>query len=159
MRTFTARLSPMLFGFSFILSVFVLALAALQTWNQDPLYFIAIVPSIFILALLISVKDYAINNKMLLVRRIGGWTTEFDLSSLNSVRKIPGLMWRSLSFFSTHGLFGVVGWAYNSSAGLYRVYATNPRKSILLEFENGSKLLVTPEEEQHFLKTLRVSED
>ena len=57
----------------------------------------------------------------------------------------------SVRLFGNGGLFGISGWFWNRRIGRFRAYATDPGRVVLLRYRDGSQVVVTPHDVQHFI--------
>ncbi len=111
-------------------------------------------PLLAILATLpFMVRGYTLTSRRLVVHRLG-FDTTLSLDGLREVRGVPDGMRRSLRLFGNGGLFAITGWFWNRTLGLYRAFATDPARAVLLEFVRG-KVLVTPHDPQAFIVQAR----
>jgi Bacterial PH domain len=94
------------------------------------------------------VRGYTLEDRRLIIHRLG-WTTHFDLSSLNSATPDPQAMARSIRLFGNGGLFSFCGLFHNRHLGNYRAFATAPQNSVVLRFPDRT-LVVTPDDPQRF---------
>jgi hypothetical protein len=100
------------------------------------------------------VRGYALTERELLVRRLG-WQTSLPLAGLAAVTGEPEGLRGSLRLFGNGGLFGISGWFWNRRFGRFRAYATDPQRVVLLRYRDGSKVVVTPHDVQHFIVRVR----
>src|SRR5207245_1626694 len=49
------------------------------------------------------------------------------------------------------GLVGISGWFWARRIGRFRAYAADPRRVVLLRYRDGSQVVVTPHDVQHFI--------
>ena len=103
-------------------------------------------------ALLFTVRGYLLEPTRLLVQRLL-WSTPIDLDGLKEVRHDPGAMKRSLRLFGNGGLFAIAGLFSNKRLGRYRAFATDPERSVVLDF-GDRKIVVTPGEPAEFVRRL-----
>ena len=94
------------------------------------------------------VRGYTLEDQHLIIHRLG-WTTRFDLSSLNSATVDPQAMARSIRLFGNGGLFSFCGLFRNRHLGNYRAFATAPQNSVVLRFPKRT-LVITPDDPQRF---------
>jgi hypothetical protein len=57
----------------------------------------------------------------------------------------------SLRLFGNGGLFSISGWFWNRRLGRFRAYATDQDRAVLLRYQNGDQIVVTPHDVQHFI--------
>jgi hypothetical protein len=108
--------------------------------------------AILLIALLFFVRGYSVSDDRLIIHHLV-WATTFDLSSLSNVRLEPDLLRKSISLWSTRGLFGIVGHLKSKAIGHYRAYATTGRNAVLLDF-GDERVVVTPERPQEFMEAV-----
>lgn len=106
------------------------------------------------LALLSTVRGYVVTESQIEVRRLG-WSTILPLAGLATVTGEPDAMRGSLRLFGNGGLFAISGWFWNRRIGRYRAYATDPERAVLLRYRDGTKVVLTPHDVQHFIVRVR----
>ncbi len=108
------------------------------------------------LTLLISafftIRGYRLGNGSLCVRRLG-WENRLDLSRLTSATVDPEALNRSLRLFGNGGFFCFAGWFRNSKLGVYRAFATDAKRAVVLRFANRT-VVVTPDDPQKFVTAI-----
>jgi len=67
----------------------------------------------------------------------------------------PEGMRGSLRLLGNGGLFAICGWFWNRRIGRYRAYATDPERAVLLRYRDGTKVVLTPHDVQHFIVRVR----
>jgi hypothetical protein len=113
------------------------------------------VPLVVLLgALVFTVRGYVLTESQIEVRRLG-WSTTLPYAGLAAVTGEPDGLRGSLRLFGNGGLFAISGWFWNRRIGRFRAYATDPQRAVLLRYRDGSKVLVTPHDVQHFIVRLR----
>ena len=116
-------------------------------------YVNSIVPALVVGgALLFMVRGYRLEPNRLLVERLF-WSTTIELAGLETARHDPAAMKRSLRLFGNGGMFVIAGLFSNSRLGRYRAFATDPKKSVVLDFGNR-KIVVTPGEPEELVRRL-----
>jgi hypothetical protein len=105
---------------------------------------------LFILAggALFMVRGYTLTDRELIIHRLG-WSSHFDLASLISASSDPSAMNGSIRLFGNGGLFAFCGWFRNKKLGNYRVFATDPQRSVVLRFTDRI-VVVTPDAPEKF---------
>jgi len=111
-------------------------------------------PVVLFLALLSSVRGYVVTESQIEVQRLG-WSTVLPLAGLATVTGEPDGMRGSLRLFGNAGLFAISGWFWNRRIGRYRAYATDPERAVLLRYRDGTNVLLTPHDVQHFIVRVR----
>lgn len=149
MRHFSARLGllPKILTLFILAAVVSIAILALSRGFMLEGVLILGVFLILMCTGLLSVRGYAVGQGQLIVKR-PLWSTRIALSGLSEVSLMPGL---GISLFSTRGFFGMIGYAYRKGVGVYRMYATNPSKGVLLRFSSRRPVVVSPESPEDFL--------
>jgi hypothetical protein len=100
------------------------------------------------------VRGYALTERHIEVRRLG-WNTALPLAGLVAVTGEPEGIRGSLRLFGNGGLFGITGWFWNRRIGRFRALATDPERVVLLRYRDGTKVVVTPHDVQHFIVRAR----
>ena len=100
------------------------------------------------------VRGYVLTETHIEVRRLG-WRTVLPLAGLVAVTGEPEGFRGSLRLFGNGGLFCISGWFWNRRIGRFRAYATDPGRAVLLRYRDGSKVVVTPHDVQHFIVRVR----
>lgn len=99
------------------------------------------------------IRGFVVTGEMILVQRLG-WQSKLDLKDLVSVEADPEAMARSLRTFGVGGLFCFCGRFQNKSLGAYRAYATDPKRSVVLKFQNQT-VVVTPDRPDDFVASVK----
>lgn len=115
---------------------------------------VAVPLAVLLGALAFMVRGYSLTEKHIDVRR-SGWSTTLPLAGLVAVTGEPEGLRGSLRLFGNGGLFGISGWFWNRRLGLFRAYATDPGRVVLLRYRDGKKVVVTPHDVQHFIVRVR----
>jgi len=142
------RVKIVTFGF------LALAVAGVLTTGSAvsvPIVLIAVVVAAF------GVRGHSVVGGTLLIHRLG-WSTKFDLSTLRHVEFSPGITMGSIRAFGNGGLFGFVGYFRNELIGMYKAYATDGMRPVLLELPN-TKPLVMPDSPAEFVDAVRAAAD
>jgi len=109
------------------------------------------VPLVVLLATLpFMVRGYVLTERHIEVRRLG-WRSLLPLAGLVAVTGEPEGLSGSVRLFGNGGLFGISGWFWNRRIGRFRAYATDPGRVVLLRYRDGSQVVVTPHDVQHFI--------
>jgi len=109
---------------------------------------------VLLLAPLFMVRGYTVTESQIEVRRLG-WCTMLPLAGLAAVTGEPEGMRGSLRLLGNGGLFAICGWFWNRRIGRYRAYATDPERAVLLRYRDGTKVVLTPHDVQHFIVRVR----
>lgn len=115
---------------------------------------VTVAPVVLLVALLSMVRGYILTESRIEVRRLG-WSTNLPLAGLATVTGEPDAMRGSLRLFGNGGLFAISGWFWNRKIGRYRAYATDPERAVLLRYRDGTKVVLTPHDVQHFIVRVR----
>ncbi len=94
------------------------------------------------------VRGYTLSNGRLIIRRLG-WSSVVDLTSLISATPDPSAMDRSIRLMGNGGLFAFTGLFRNRKLENFRVFGTDPRRSVVLRFPNKT-VVVTPDNPEKF---------
>jgi hypothetical protein len=136
----------------------LILLAGLFTGPRElPLWHVAMVgvPLAVLLGVLpFMVRGYVLTESHIEVRRLG-WSSVLPLAGLVAVTGEPEGLSGSVRLFGNGGLFGISGWFWNRRIGRFRAYATDPGRVVLLRYRDGSKVVVTPHDVQHFIVRVR----
>ncbi len=98
------------------------------------------------------IRGYKLAGDVLLVERLG-WHSKVRLQGLRSVIIDPALLRLSLRV-GNGGFFCFSGWFWNRKLGWYRLFATDPRRAVLLRFADR-KVVVTPDDPELFARHLK----
>ena len=109
---------------------------------------------ILLSALPFMVRGYVLTERHIAVRRLG-WSTVLPLAGLIAVTGEPEGLRGSVRLFGNGGLFGITGWFWNRKFGRFRAYATDPSRAVLLHYQAGKKVMVTPSDVQQFIVRVR----
>jgi hypothetical protein len=99
------------------------------------------------------IRRYELTEDALLVRR-AGWSSRVDLSRLVSAEAVPDAMANSMRTFGNGGLFCFAGLFYNKRLGSYRVFATDPKRAVVLRFSDRV-VVVTPDDPEAFVASIK----
>lgn len=100
------------------------------------------------------IRSYEVSGGELRVRRLG-WTARFALKGLKSaINAPPDALRGSLRVCGNGGLFVFAGWFWSKRLGWYRLLATNPRRCVILSFENR-RVVVSPEPAEAFVHRIK----
>jgi hypothetical protein len=105
-------------------------------------------------SLLFTVRGYVVTESRIEVRRLG-WSTVLPFAGLGGVNGEPQGLRGSLRLFGNGGLFAISGWFWNRRIGRFRAYATDPGRAVVLRYRDGTKVVVTPDDVQHFIVRVR----
>ena len=99
------------------------------------------------------IRGYVIVGETLQVQRLG-WQSKLDLKELESAEADPEAMDKSLRTFGIGGLFCFYGRFRNKKLGAYRAYATDPKRSVVLKFQNQT-VVVSPDRPVDFVACIK----
>ena len=112
----------------------------------------ALLVALVALPLVLSPAGYAVGSGDLAVLRRGTRPLLFPLGSLLAARQTA--MPRSLRMLGSGGMFGWWGRFANRDWGRFKAYATDRRRGVLLEWPQGFKLFVSPEDPEAFCRAV-----
>lgn len=104
-------------------------------------------------SLLFCVRGYAVEGRALHIERLL-FSTLVPLSGLEGVWTDPDACKNSIRLFGNGGLYGYSGLFRSGRLGVYRVFGTNLRKSVVLKLP-GRIVVVTPEAPADFIACVR----
>jgi hypothetical protein len=99
------------------------------------------------------VRGYTVEPRRLLVERLVS-STAIPLSGLRRAWVDPSVCKGSVRVFGNGGLFSFSGWFYNNRLGRYRLFATDFRSAVVLQFPNRI-VVVSPSAPHAFVEHLR----
>lgn len=105
-------------------------------------------------SLLFTVRGYRLEPGRLEVQRLL-WSTRIDLAGLRAAWHDPEAMRASLRLFGNGGMFVFAGLYWNRKLGRYRALATDPKRSVVLDF-GERKVVVTPDRPEELVRQLGV---
>mgnify|MGYP001063065976 CR=1 FL=1 len=109
-------------------------------------------PAIVIGALLFVVRSYAVSGGHLAIRRLC-WSTTIPLLGIHEAYHDPAAIKGSLRIWGNGGLFGITGYFWNKNLGRFRIFATDPRRAVVLKLHDRT-VVVSPAEPEAFLEEL-----
>lgn len=118
----------------------------------EAILYCAIPIVVLFIGLLFTVRGYVIRGSVLGVRRLL-WETEFDLSSLVSVKHDPRAMTGSIRTMGNGGLFSFSGRYRSRKLGSFRAYITDLRNCVVLKFAE-QVIVISPENPEMFVEIL-----
>ncbi len=105
------------------------------------------------LASLFMIRGYQLSSDKVVIRRLG-WNSILPLSTLQSAEADSQAMSGSIRGFGIGGLFCFTGFYDNDKLGSYRVFATDPKRSVVLKFLDDT-VVITPDDPQAFIAALK----
>jgi hypothetical protein len=110
-------------------------------------------PAIIIFSLLFVVRSYRIEGGHLAIGRLF-WETTVPLLGIHEAWHDPAAIKGALRIWGNGGLFGITGYYWNKSLGRFRLFATDPRKAVILKLHNRT-VVVSPADPEGFLQELQ----
>ena len=110
-------------------------------------------PALLIGPLLFVVRSYRIDGGHLAIARLL-WETTVPILGIQQAWHDPCAIKGALRIFGNGGLFGITGLYWNKNLGKFRIFATDPKKSVVLRLHDRT-VVVTPDEPQAFLQELQ----
>jgi hypothetical protein len=101
---------------------------------------------------LYGIKGYVLQDQVLHVQH-PGWTTSIDLQQLVSAEFDSEAMNNSIRLWGNGGVFSFTGRFRNRKLGQYDVYATDPRRSVVLKLPRKT-VVVTPDQPERFVQAI-----
>jgi hypothetical protein len=99
------------------------------------------------------VRGYVVTDVSLIVKRLG-WQSRLDLSRLISATVDANALEGSVRIFGNGGFFVFTGLFRNKKLGVYRAFATDTTKAVVLRF-SGKTVVVTPDDPQKFAAEIK----
>lgn len=99
------------------------------------------------------VRGYVLTERELIIQRLG-WTNRWPLAGLTLAEVDPDALKKSLRLWGNGGLFSFSGWFRSKKLGLYRLFGTDPKRSVVLRFA-GRTIVVTPDQPGEFVAEIR----
>ena len=109
---------------------------------------------VFGITALFCVRGYALRRGELWIRRLF-WETHVPLEGLSRARVDPEAMKGAWKTAGNGGFFCYSGWFRNKKLGKFQVWVTDPKRAVVLEFENR-KVVVSPDRPKAFLRALGI---
>ncbi|MDD9949501.1 MAG: PH domain-containing protein [candidate division Zixibacteria bacterium] len=98
------------------------------------------------------IRGFVLSGDLLLIQRLG-WKSRMDLTELVSADADPEAMDKSLRTWGNGGIFCFCGRFRNTKLGAYRAYATDPKRSVVLKFQDQT-VVVTPDRPDDFVASI-----
>ena len=99
------------------------------------------------------IRGFVLSGDSLLIQRLG-WQSKLDLTELVSAEADPEAMDKSLRTWGNGGLFCFCGRFRNTKLGAYRAYATDPKRSVVLKFQDQT-VVVSPDRPDDFVASIK----
>jgi len=78
----------------------------------------------------------------------------YSVYDIKSVEFIGSLPFGTIRTFANGGLFGFTGWYYNRKLGKFRAFMTRMNHSVLVAFNDGKKIMLSPDDAMGFVTCL-----
>jgi hypothetical protein len=104
---------------------------------------------------LCAVRGYEVGDQGLVILR-WGWPSQIPWQDITEVELDPEAMDGSLRLWGNGGLFCFTGTFRNRKLGIYRAYATHPRKSVVLKGKSHP-IVVTPDQPDRFVELVKLA--
>jgi hypothetical protein len=128
----------------------VLCLSVLPPHQSFVRFAAGVLPLFIVLGCLpFVVRGYVLTERELVIERLG-WSNRWPLASLTWVAADPDALKRSLRLCGNGGLFSFCGWFRNKKLGTYRIFGTDPKRSVVLKF-GPRTIVVTPDKPAEFV--------
>lgn len=101
---------------------------------------------------LFMVRGYVLTSEALLIRRLI-WTNRFELSQFLSATVDANAVNGAIRIFGNGGFFAFTGMYRNSQLGIFRAYATDTKRAVVLRF-SGKTLVITPDDPPKFVREI-----
>ena len=113
-----------------------------------------VLPLVVVLGCLpFMVRGYVLTERELIIHRLG-WTNRWPLAGLTAAEVDPDALKKSIRLWGDGGLFSFCGWFRNKKLGLYRLFATDPKRCVVLKL--GSRtVVVTPDKPEEFVSEIQ----
>lgn len=112
-------------------------------------------PAIILASLLFVVSGYVLDGHDLLIDRLL-WSTRIPLSGLYRVYADPAVCKGSRRVFGNGGLFSFTGLYRNKALGMYRLFATDISRAVVLVLPRKT-VVVTPASPEDFVRSVRLA--
>jgi hypothetical protein len=112
-------------------------------------------PAILVASALFVVSGYVLDGQDLLVTRLF-WSTRISLSGLRRIYADPMVCKGSWRVFGNGGLFSFTGLYRNKALGMYRLFATDISRSVVLLLPRRT-VVVTPSSPEDFVRSVHMA--
>ena len=116
---------------------------------------IALPPVILLAAVPFVVRDYALSDGTLQVRRLF-WTTRVALGELHEAAIDPQAVASSIRLFGNGGLFSFSGWFRNAKLGRYPAFVTDWQRAVVLRGA-ACTVVLSPADPAGFVRDLQAA--
>jgi hypothetical protein len=97
-----------------------------------------------------TVRGYILTDNTLYVQRLG-WHSKIELNNFVNIEFDAQAMENSLRIWGNGGLFSFTGTFQNQKLGRYQAYATDPARSVIIQFCDRT-IVVTPDNPERFVR-------
>jgi hypothetical protein len=123
------------------------------------LFMIALVPTIFLVAILFAPQRYTITNSEVIVNRLGP-NIVIPISCISDVKQIQRKeVGFAIRLFGSRGFCGAYGTFYSFRLGLFKGYITNSKTLVFIKHNNGKKILLSPDRPDEFVAAVTQLQD
>lgn len=112
----------------------------------------AFVVAAFGVTALFAVCGFAVRHRELEIQRLI-WKSRLSLKGLRMAYADPEAMKGSFRKAGNGGFLAYTGWFWNRRLGGYRAFVTDPKRCVVLRFEDRT-LVVSPDDPERFLRAL-----
>ncbi len=120
-------------------------------WNALRIY---IVCCFLAIAFFSFIRGYEVHPQEILVMRLG-WAKSITLTGLKSIESNPEIMNNAMKYYSNPGLFSMLGVFRNLKYEKFRVWITDPKRSVVLKYDNEKTYVVSPGDPEKFIKLVK----
>jgi hypothetical protein len=111
---------------------------------------------ILVIAYFFSIKSYTIDTESLIIQRPFDKVT-YGLSEISRFELLPDdILKKTIRLFGSAGLFGYYGIFGNNTLKRFTLYGTQTKNFLLIEFLNGKKIVLTPDEPEAMMEALKI---
>ncbi len=114
---------------------------------------LAVPLAILLVAARCAVVGYALTEQEVRIKHLGRMT-RLPLSAITAVEGNVAAMEGSVCLLANPGIFSVTGVFWNRRLKLYRAFATDPSRAVVLRFRKRA-VVITPHDPQHFIMRAR----
>jgi hypothetical protein len=122
--------------------------------QSSAVYLLAIIPIIGFITVMFATRSYSVTKDCIKIHLVGGSISVF----IPEIERINRIHWLSLFFgFRCFGFGGngeCFGLLWVKSLGKVTAFATNHKNLVLIEKQDGKKLLISPEHPDKFIETV-----